>query len=84
MSEVIPGFRYKWRKSSTATYDKLRSKRMVMMMPRIWDVKLIKVESPDYDNSIMVNFVEIGRTRRSLCQLCLSQTDDWTTAGNGF
>ena len=29
-----------------------------MMMLRIWDVKLVKVESPDYDNSIMVNFVE--------------------------
>ena len=45
------------------SYDKLRLKRMFMRMPWIWDVKLIKVESPDHDNNIMVNFVEIRRTR---------------------
>ena len=50
----------------------------------IWDLKTIKVESPDHDNNTMVPFVEVyGATRRSPCQLCLCQTDDWT-AGNGF
>ena len=56
-----------------------------MRTPLIWDLKVIKVESPDYDNNMMVPFVlSYGATRRSPCQLCLCQIDDWTAAGNGF
>ena len=51
----------------------------------IWDLKVVKVESPDYDNISSLSRCEATRrspTRRS--QLCFCQTDDWTAAGNGF
>ena len=32
---------------------------MFMRTPWIWDLKVIKVESPDYDNNIMVPFVKV-------------------------
>ena len=38
--------------------EKWRLERMFMRLPWIWDLKVILVESPDYDN-IMVPFVMI-------------------------
>ena len=38
--------------------EKWRLERMFLRTPWIWDLKVIKVESPDYDN-VMVPFVEI-------------------------
>ena len=38
--------------------EKWRLERMFLRTPWIWDLKVIKVESPDYDK-VMVPFVEI-------------------------
>ena len=38
--------------------EKWRLERLFLSTPWIWDLKVIKVESPDYDNT-MVPFVEI-------------------------
>ena len=42
----------------------------------IWHLKVIKVESPDHDNNIMVSFGEVWSNRDKPMS-----TDDWTKAG---
>ena len=42
----------------------------------IWNLKVIKVESPDHDNNIMVPFVEVWSNREKPMS-----TVDWTEAG---
>ena len=42
----------------------------------IWHLKVIKVESPDHDNNIMVSFVEVWSNREKLMSI-----DEWTEAG---
>ena len=44
----------------------------------IWHLKVIKVESPDHDNNIMVSFVEVWSNREKPMSL---STDEWTEAG---
>ena len=41
----------------------------------IWNLKVIKVESPDHDNNIMVPFVEVLSNREKPMS-----TVDWTEA----
>ena len=41
------------------SFEKWRWVRMFMRTPWIWDLKVIKVESPDHDNNIMVPFVKV-------------------------
>ena len=47
----------------------------------IWNLKVIKVESPIMTITSWFPLLRYGATRRSPCQLCLCQTDDWTEAG---
>ena len=86
VSKVISGFRQKWRKVTASCGGllwKMEVDEKVHEDALIWDLKVIK-RAPINDNNIMVPFVEVwSNKRRSPCQLCLCQTDDWT-AGNGF
>ena len=49
--------------------EKWRLERMFMRTPWIWDLKVIKVESPDYDNT-MVPFVEIWSNKEKSHASC--------------
>ena len=51
-------------KEEQSASEKWRLERMFMKTPWIWDLKVILVESPDYDN-IMVPFVMILSKKRS-------------------
>ena len=49
--------------------EKWRLERMFLRTPWIWDLKVIKVESPDYDN-VMVPFVEIWSNKEKSHDNC--------------
>ena len=62
VSKVMSGFRQKWRKVLASCGGLLRKMEVgenVHEDVLIWNLKVIKVESPDHDNNIMVPFVEV-------------------------
>ena len=89
VSKVISGFRQKWRKVTASCGGllwKMEVGEKVHEDALIWDLKVIKVETwraPIMTTTSWFPLLRYGATRRSPCQLCLCQTDDWT-AGNGF
>ena len=47
----------------------------------IWNLKVIKVESPDHDNNIMVPFVEVWSNKEKPMSTVPLPNDDCTEAG---
>ena len=82
--KVISGFRQKWRKVTWRTPMKTRGGRECSWgrpTPRTsrwsrWRAWLWQQHQ--------FTLLRYGASRRSPCQLCLCQTDDWIGAGNGF
>ena len=69
-------------KEEQSAAEKWRLERMFMRTPWIWDLKVILVESPDYDN-IMVPFVEIWSNKEKSHANCAfaKQFDKGTVNG---